>query len=151
MWEGETLIIAVDFDGTIVEHKYPDIGDEMLFAFDTLKALQKKGHRLILWTFREGEYLDEAVEFCRQQGVEFYAINKSYPEEEFDGNISRKISADVFIDDRNVGGFPGWGEVYRMLHPGDGPLDHQLVNEEAHHNKKKKSKGLLKRIFNSGS
>jgi hydroxymethylpyrimidine pyrophosphatase-like HAD family hydrolase len=47
-------IIAVDFDGTIVEHEYPAIGKEMLFAFDTLKALQKKGHRLILWTFRTG-------------------------------------------------------------------------------------------------
>ena len=66
-------VIAVDFDGTIVEHKYPAIGKEMLFAFATLKELQKKGHKLILWTIRTGELLEEAVDFCRQNGVEFYA------------------------------------------------------------------------------
>ncbi|MGM0375153.1 MAG: BT0820 family HAD-type phosphatase [Bacteroidota bacterium] len=109
------MVIAVDFDGTIVEHRYPDIGKEKLFAFETLKALQDQGHLLILWTFRTGKELEEAVDFCLRNGLEFYAVNKSYPEEEFDGTMSRKISADVFVDDRNVGGFPGWGEIYQML------------------------------------
>lgn len=109
--------IAVDFDGTIVEHRYPDIGEEMLFAFDTLKALQKQGHQLILWTFRAGKELDEAVEYCRKRGIEFYAVNKSYPEEKYDNTISRKVDADVFIDDRNVGGFPGWSQIWQMLNP----------------------------------
>lgn len=114
--------IAVDFDGTIVEHKYPRIGREMLFAFDTLKALQAKGHQLILWTIRSGKELDEAVEFCRKNGVEFYAVNRNYPEEVFDEkDTSRKLNADVFIDDRNVGGFPGWGEIFFMLHPDENP------------------------------
>ena len=81
-------VIAVDFDGTIVEHKYPAIGKEMLFAFATLKELQKKGHKLILWTIRTGELLEEAVDFCRQNGVEFYAVNKNYPEEVLDQNTS---------------------------------------------------------------
>jgi|SRR5690554_154979 len=130
----DALTIAVDFDGTIVEHMYPEIGDEMLFAFETLKALQKKGHKLILWTFRAGRYLDEAVEFCRENGIEFYAVNKSYPEEILDEDTSRKINADIFIDDRNVGGFPGWGEVFQTLHPNDGDYDHQYKNAEAHHN-----------------
>ena len=94
--------IAVDFDGTIVEHRYPQIGEEKLFAFETLKQLQKLGHQLILWTFRYGKELEEAVEYCRKKGLEFYAINKSYPEEEFDiETVSRKIDADIFIDDRN--------------------------------------------------
>ena len=53
------LKIAVDFDGTIVEHKYPEIGKEILFAIDTLKALQKQKHLLILWTYRTGKELDE--------------------------------------------------------------------------------------------
>ena len=101
-------VIAVDFDGTIVEHKYPAIGKEMLFAFATLKELQKKGHKLILWTIRTGELLEEAVDFCRQNGVEFYAVNKNYPEEVLDQNTSRKLNADVFIDDRSLGGFIGW-------------------------------------------
>ncbi|MFH0757150.1 MAG: hydrolase [Bacteroidota bacterium] len=116
------LKIAIDFDGTIVEHKYPEIGKELLFAFDTLKALQKQRHQLILWTYRSGKELEDAVEFCRQNGIEFYAVNKSYPEEEFDGyEMSRKIEADLFIDDRNVGGFPGWGEIYQMINPQEAP------------------------------
>ena len=116
------LKIAVDFDGTIVEHKYPEIGKEILFAFDTLKALQKQKHQLILWTYRSGKELDEAVEFCRQNGVEFYAINASYPEEEFDEDFSsRKIEADLFIDDRNIGGLPSWGEIYQMINPAVAP------------------------------
>lgn len=141
-----TKTIAVDFDGTIVEHAYPEIGREMLFAFETLKALQGKGHKLILWTFRDGKYLEEAIDFCRVRGIEFYAINKSYPEENFDMSISRKIQCDLFIDDRNLGGFPGWSEVWQMLHPDSGDFYHRLKNEEAHFNFRKKP-SLLKRFF----
>jgi hydroxymethylpyrimidine pyrophosphatase-like HAD family hydrolase len=109
------LIIAVDFDGTIVEDGYPGIGKERLFAFDTLKRLQADGHRLILWTYRYGVKLDEAVDFCKTNGIDFYAINKSFPEENSINNMSRKIHADLFIDDRNIGGILGWGEIYQML------------------------------------
>lgn len=109
--------IAVDFDGTIVEHCYPAIGETKLFAFETLKELQKRGFILILWTFRTGKELDEAVEFCRSNGIEFYAINKSYPEEVFDELTSRKIDADIFIDDRNLGGFIDWSAVWQMMFP----------------------------------
>jgi hypothetical protein len=112
------MIIAVDFDGTLVEHRYPEIGKEKLFAFEALKDLQKQNHQLILWTIRTGKELDEAVEFCRQRGLEFYAVNKSHPEEEFDPETtSRKIQADVFIDDRNIGGLMGWGEIWHLLNP----------------------------------
>jgi hydroxymethylpyrimidine pyrophosphatase-like HAD family hydrolase len=110
--------LAIDFDGTIVEHRYPEIGREMLFAFDTLKALHEQGHQLILWTYRTGKELDDAVEYCRKNGIEFYAINNSYPEEVFNNDFaSRKIMADVFIDDKNIGGFPGWGVIWNMLNP----------------------------------
>lgn len=111
--------VAVDFDGTIVENDYPRIGKPMLFAFETLKAMHEKGFRLILWTVRTGKELNEAVEFCRQNGVEFYAVNRNYPEEEIDGEVSRKIEADIFIDDRNIGGFPGWSGVWQILFPED--------------------------------
>ena len=114
-----TLVIAVDFDGTIVESAYPKIGKPIIFAFDTLKALQKDGHRLILWTYRTGRLLDEAVVFCKQNGIEFYAVNKSFDEEPFDINkISRKILADVFIDDRNIGGLMDWGKMYQIISQG---------------------------------
>ena len=110
------MTIAVDFDGTIVEHRYPAIGPEKPFAIDTLKYLCAQRHKLILWTVREGELLDEAVAYCQRRGLEFYAVNKNYPEEKpTHEGYSRKLQADLFIDDRNLGGLPDWGEIYRML------------------------------------
>mgnify|MGYP000173600636 FL=1 len=111
----DRLIIAVDFDGTIVEDAYPNIGKPIIFAFETLKKLQEDGHRLILWTYRCGAQLEAAVTFCENNGIHFYAVNKSFPEEQYDTDRSRKIHADLFIDDRNIGGVLGWGEVYQML------------------------------------
>jgi hypothetical protein len=111
----KTYTIAVDFDGTIVEDEYPNIGKEKLFAFETLLKLQEKGHRIILWTYRSGRTLDDAIYYCRKRGVQFYAVNKSFPEEKFDSDYSRKINADLFIDDRNLGGLIGWGEIYQLL------------------------------------
>jgi hydroxymethylpyrimidine pyrophosphatase-like HAD family hydrolase len=140
-------VIAVDFDGTIVEHRYPEIGKEMLFAFATLKALQQKGHKLILWTIRTGEMLEEAVEYCKKNGVEFYSVNKNYPEEQLDNKTSRKLNADIFIDDRNLGGFIGWSEVWQMLHPDGKEFLHQLKNAEAHNNYRKSESSLLKKLF----
>ena len=130
-------IIAVDFDGTIVEDAYPKIGKPQLFAFDTMKRLQNDGHRLVLWTYRHGQKLEEAVNFCKENGVVFYAINNSFPNEEFEGKESRKIGADIFIDDRNIGGFIGWGKVYQLL-----------TKEEAPSLKKKKKSmfSFLKKI-----
>ncbi|HBZ34144.1 MAG TPA: hypothetical protein DEO38_03480 [Bacteroidales bacterium] len=114
------MIIAVDFDGTIVEHAYPKIGREKPFAISTLKKLQQDGHhQLVLWTVREGDLLREAVEFCKQRGLEFYAVNSNYPEELPEHRASRKISADLFIDDCNLGGIPDWGIIYRQIMSGD--------------------------------
>lgn len=111
------MVIAVDFDGTIVEHEYPKIGEEIPFATETLRMLINDHHKLILWSVREGKLLDEAVEWCRERGVEFYAINRDYPEETTQNNnhFSRKLKADLFIDDRNLGGLPDWGMIYRMV------------------------------------
>lgn len=111
----DKLILAIDFDGTIVEDGYPGIGKPKLFAFETLKRLQQEGHRLILWTYRDGKRLQEAVDFCSANGIEFYAVNKSFPEEQNDSQKSPKIHADLFIDDRNIGGFIGWGKIHQML------------------------------------
>ena len=111
------MTIAVDFDGTIVTHEYRAIGVERPFAIDTLKMLIRDQHKLILWSVREGKLLDEAVEWCRERGVEFYAVNRDYPEETITNNphFSRKLKVDLFIDDRNVGGLPDWGTIYRMV------------------------------------
>ena len=122
------MVIAVDFDGTIVEHRYPSIGKELPFAIETLRKLTEEGHRLILWTVREGKYLADAVEFCRERGLEFYAVNRDYPEEEQERNnrFTRKLKADLWIDDRNLGGLPDWGTIYEMIH-------HRLTYEDLMH------------------
>ena len=124
------MTIAVDFDGTIVENRYPDIGKEIPFATETLRILIKEHHKLILWSVREGKSLDEAVNWCKERGVEFYAVNKDYPEEKIENNnnFSRKIKADIFIDDRNIGGLPDWGTIYRIIHDGKNYFD--IIKDE---------------------
>ncbi|MCU4164235.1 BT0820 family HAD-type phosphatase [Carboxylicivirga caseinilyticus] len=141
------MLIAVDFDGTIVEHKYPAIGKEKIFAFQTLKALQKQGHLLVLWTIRSGKLLDEAVEYCRKNGVEFYAINRTYPEEVIDETMSRKVNADVFIDDRNVGGFLGWGEIWQQLNKDADQAQKDHYRNEYNKAKRKTLCGFFRYLF----
>ena len=134
------MVIAVDFDGTIVEHRYPAIGKEREGAIDTLKRLAKEGNKLILWTVREGELLDQAVSFCRARGLEFYAVNSNLPQNELFLSsaraVSGKVTADVYIDDRNLGGIPDWDTIYEQI---------SEIREQKHRGKKKKS--FFKRIF----
>ncbi|WKN45912.1 BT0820 family HAD-type phosphatase [Tunicatimonas pelagia] len=131
-----SLIIAVDFDGTVVEDAYPRIGKPQLFAFETLKALKQEKHRLILWTCRKGDRLQEAVEFCRENGMEFYAVNSNFPDEPLTSEDSPKIVADLYIDDRNLGGFPGWDQVWKALKPNDEMPEAEM-----------RSKGIFQRLF----
>jgi len=110
------MVLAIDFDGTIVEHKYPKLGKEIPMAVQMLKQLKQDGHTLILWTVRDGKELDDALQFCNSRGLEFHAVNRSHPEEVYDSqNISRKITADLFVDDRNLGGLPPWEEIYSKI------------------------------------
>lgn len=139
------MLIAVDFDGTIVEHKYPKIGREIPFATQTLKQLIQDGHRLILWTIRHGQSLQEAVDWCKERGVEFYAINRDFAEQdEAQGERSPKVKCDMYIDDRNVGGLPDWGTIYDMI---TNNLSYETLNPNAfsgaESSKKKKKKGWL--------
>ena len=142
------MIIAVDFDGTIVEHRYPSIGRELPFAIETLKKLVREQHRLILWTVRRGKLLDEAVEYCRKRGLEFYAVNRNYPEETEEQIIhnSRKLKADVWIDDRNVGGLPEWGIVYQLIH--NRVTYEELLQKKMENKERKPFLGFFSQLFN---
>lgn len=141
------MIIAVDFDGTIVEHKYPSIGRELPFAIETLKKLSGERHKLILWTVREGELLKEALDFCHERGLDFYAVNRDYPEEEQGRNnhFSRKLKADIFIDDRNLGGLPDWGTIYEMINKRLSYEDLMRKYESAY--EPERPKGFFARLF----
>lgn len=141
------MIIAVDFDGTIVEHRYPEIGKERSFAISTLKKLQEDGHELILWTVREGKLLDDAVEWCRSKGLEFVSVNTNFIEETADTKaFSRKLKADLFIDDRNLGGFPGWSNIYQIIKEGKTfSLNYDIIVDAPKVERKKKS--FFARLF----
>ena len=111
----------------------------MPFATATLRMLAEKGHQLILWTVRSGRPLKEAVEWCRQRGVEFYAVNQTFPGDEPGGDrYTRKLKVDIFIDDRNIGGLPDWGAIYEMITQ-DLTLEEVLLGNHEHHVYKKKS------------
>jgi len=138
--------IAVDFDGTIVDHRFPKIGNPKPFAFDALKALNAEGHQLILWSNREGQHLQEAIDFCKKNGLEFYSVNSDYPDASWSGSgVSRKLMADVYIDDKNLGGLPDWSKIYAMLSK-NGDKDELTSNGLPHDNKtRNKKKHTVKR------
>ena len=131
------MIIAIDFDGTIVQHKYPEIGSEIPFATATIRKLIAEQHQVILWTVRRGKLLQEAVDWCKERGIEFYAVNKSFPEEEASEGYG-KVNADIFIDDRNLGGLPDWGNIYRMIKENKTWEDIYSETEEPQRKKKKR-------------
>ena len=109
------MTIAVDFDGTIVEHKYPEIGKEKPFAIQCLKQLQQEGNRLILFTSREDKLLEEALAFCHQRGLDFYAVNSNQPDDALFKRKTAKVIADIYIDDHNLGGLPDWDSIYALV------------------------------------
>jgi len=96
-------VIAVDFDGTLCENKWPEIGEPNKELIGYLQKRQAAGDKLILWTCRVGELLEQAVKFCYDQGLIFDAVNENLPETlEWMNGDSRKIWANEYIDDRNV-------------------------------------------------
>lgn len=97
------MIYAVDFDGTLCEFDYPNIGKPKKKVIDFCIQKQKEGHKIILWTCRVGSHLKSAVEWCEKQGLVFDAVNENLIEriDEFGGDC-RKVSADFYIDDKNI-------------------------------------------------
>ena len=95
------MVFAVDFDGTIVEHQYPYIGNDVPGSFETLIELQDQGHDLILWTVRIGKHLKDAVDYCKQMGLEFIGVNEN-PDQKY-WNGSPKAYAQIYIDDAALG------------------------------------------------
>ena len=95
------IIIAVDFDGTCVEHEYPSVGMDVEGAVETLRALKNKGHRLILFTMRSGDKLDKAVKWFKDRDIELWAVNENPEQKQW--TESPKVYADIYIDDASLG------------------------------------------------
>ena len=110
------MILAIDFDGTIVRGEYPAIDGLMPDARKYMCMLKNKGHYIIINTCRTGNELLEAINYLLQEGIPFDRVNDNHPDmiAQHGGN-SRKIFADVYIDDRNVFGFPGWAYAFKAI------------------------------------
>lgn len=113
------MIIAIDFDGTIVRHEYPAIGSEAPKAFEVMRRLQADGHKLILLTMRSGRELEQAVAFCESRGVKFWAVNEN--PEQAAWTSSPKVYANLYIDDLALGvpmhlGTVDWFKVEILLY-----------------------------------
>lgn len=109
------MVLAVDFDGTIVKDEFPAIGEADEHMLSLLKVLKQQGHQLILWTCRRDDRLAEAVTWCSERGLHFDAVNANLPDNIIKyGGDTRKVSADIYIDDKN--GF--LSEVIKIVQEG---------------------------------
>ena len=108
------MIIAVDFDGTLHTGEYPEIGAPAPYAIETMRRLKADGHTIITWTCREGQLQTNMINWLLKKGIPFDQINENVGWEQY-GYNARKVNADVYIDDRNVGGLPTWKEIYELI------------------------------------
>lgn len=130
------MIIAIDFDGTIVKHQYPEIGEPIFGAIDTIKALQRNGHDIFLWTMRGNnkmynrrDLLFDAVNYLRDNGIELCGVNNSPAQ----FSTSKKQYAHIYIDDAALGcpviknpnerPYANWEEIAKLL------KDKKLITE----------------------
>jgi len=110
------MIIAVDFDGVCHCGTYPAIGPVSIEAREALKGLKSRGHYIIIWTCRNGELLTQAINFLLDQKIPFDRINDQEPENASRyGDNSRKVYADVYIDDHNAGGMLSWYDIIEYI------------------------------------
>jgi len=110
------MIIAIDFDGTIVEEKYPEVGSLRPHAADIIQQLKTDGHFVIIWTCRAGKPLNDAVDFLNKNNVPFDAVNTHEPNNILVyGMGAKKVYADVYVDNNQVGELPDWLKIYEFI------------------------------------
>lgn len=97
----EGVIIALDFDGTLVYHRYPLVGETIPHSLDVLHWLQKNGATFVLNTMRSGGRLNEAVKYCEANGIDLYGVNENPTQKEWTN--SPKVYANIYIDDAALG------------------------------------------------
>lgn len=122
------MIYAVDLDGTLsLGAMWPEIGKPNELLFDYLKKQKAEGGRIILYTCRNGKHLEDAVKFCKENGLEFDTVNENLPEliEAYEGD-TRKINADIYFDDKAINPVP----IMKMFWPAAGPRPWQQEETE---------------------
>lgn len=111
----EKVIIAVDFDGTIVEHKFPEIGELKKDAKEVINKLYDDGYYIIIWTCRAGYQLIDMVNFLKEKEIKYHKVNENAPFEMIGFKPSPKIFANIYIDDANLDSLPEWTKIYRRI------------------------------------
>lgn len=125
------MIICVDFDGTIHDGQWPAIGEPLPGAKEAINNLRAEGHYIIIWTCREGVQQTEMVNWLLSQGIGFDRVNDHEP-----GNLAtygtatRKVYAHCYIDDKNVGGLPSWGEIALLVRRQEAEYQGKVKSEE---------------------
>jgi hypothetical protein len=112
------MVIAIDFDGTIAEHTYPECGKIKPHAKEVINRLYNAGHEIIIWTCRWDHPMELCRQFLAEHGIKYHKLNEhvDWAIEMFK-NDTRKIFADVYIDDRQLGGIPDcWLKIEKLLH-----------------------------------
>ena len=106
------MIIAIDFDGTVHTGVYPHLGLPIIGAQRVIQSLHGRGHYIIVNTCRDGQNLVDAINFMLEHDIPFSRVNDNHPDNVSRyGSNARKIFADVYIDDRQVGGLPSWSKI----------------------------------------
>lgn len=110
------MVLAVDFDGTIVEALYPGIGELRKDTKKIINKLHLEGHYIIIWTCRTGTALQEAKDFLIANEIRFHLINEHHPEAlTLYGESGPKIGADYYIDDKSIEGLSSWRRIYNII------------------------------------
>ena len=111
------MIIAIDFDGTIVEDQFPDIWKMKDGAREAINQLYADGYTIIIWSCRTGIKKARAIEWLVMQGIRFHHFNKSCPNNvaKYGGKDTRKVFANLYIDDRMLFMLPTWDEIYWIV------------------------------------
>jgi len=121
------MIIAIDFDGTIFEAEWPEVGSIRLNAKRIINRLFKEGHTIIINTCRSGRAEELAILALNKNDIDYHHINENCPirQAEYQGEDCRKISADVYIDDKCVGGLPTWNQIYSIIDKLENPENYK--------------------------
>lgn len=113
------MIIAIDFDGTIVEDRYPEIGKLIGGAREVINKLYDEGYEIIIWSCRARVGKARAIEFLAKNGIKYHRFNESSPAnlKQYNNVDTRKVYADLYIDDKGLmKPLPPWSEIYEMVH-----------------------------------
>lgn len=125
------MVVAVDFDGTLHDGKWPSIGEPLEGTITTMKEMQELGVYIVIWTCRSGDNQTRMVNWLLEHRIPFDRVNDNRPEQvAYFGNNSRKVNADLYIDDKQIGGLPSWSDIYDYVKKAKADFDKKISEKK---------------------